>query len=121
MVWTDERIATLRKLVEEGQTYSAITKTLGAGFSRSAVAGKIRRLKLASAGIRERRSRFVKAALPAPPAPTTKSRFNPSFARPKQAKPRPRPAQDDPIVQALLNAAYVAERRCQAMRGRNVN
>ena len=45
MVWTDERIAQLRKLYSEGYTAAAIAVELGF-ISRNAVCGKIDRLGL---------------------------------------------------------------------------
>jgi GcrA cell cycle regulator len=46
--WSDERIAVLKRLWAEGQSASAIAKALG-GISRSAVLGKIFRLRLGAA------------------------------------------------------------------------
>ena len=47
MSWTDERIDTLRKMWEAGQTASQIAEELG-GVSRNAVIGKAHRLGLQS-------------------------------------------------------------------------
>ena len=47
MAWTDERIDTLRKMWEAGQTASQIAEELG-GVSRNAVIGKAHRLGLQS-------------------------------------------------------------------------
>ncbi len=47
MSWTDERIDTLRKMWEGGQTASQIAEALG-GVSRNAVIGKAHRLGLQS-------------------------------------------------------------------------
>ncbi len=47
MAWTDERIETLRKMWEAGQTASQIAEELG-GVSRNAVIGKAHRLGLQS-------------------------------------------------------------------------
>ncbi len=46
MGWTDERVATLRKLWAEGLSASQIAKQLG-GVTRNAVIGKVHRLGLA--------------------------------------------------------------------------
>ena len=46
MSWTDERIATLKKMWEGGSTASQIADELG-GVSRNAVIGKVHRLGLA--------------------------------------------------------------------------
>ena len=45
MSWTDERIATLKKMWEGGSTASQIAEELG-GVSRNAVIGKAHRLGL---------------------------------------------------------------------------
>ena len=47
MSWTDERIATLKKMWEGGSTASQIADELG-GVSRNAVIGKAHRLGLKS-------------------------------------------------------------------------
>ena len=47
MSWTDERIATLKKMWEGGATASQIADELG-GVSRNAVIGKAHRLGLKS-------------------------------------------------------------------------
>ena len=47
MSWTDERIATLKKMWEGGSTASQIAEELG-GVSRNAVIGKAHRLGLKS-------------------------------------------------------------------------
>ena len=45
-IWSDEAIATLRRLWASGSTCSRIAKKLGRPFTRSAVAAKARRLGL---------------------------------------------------------------------------
>lgn len=47
--WSDQRIADLKRLWAEGKSASAIAKALG-GISRSAVLGKIFRLRLGPGG-----------------------------------------------------------------------
>lgn len=49
MIWTDERVETLRKLWAEGLSASQIAAQLG-GVSRNAVIGKVHRLKLSGRG-----------------------------------------------------------------------
>ncbi|MXO67545.1 GcrA cell cycle regulator [Altererythrobacter marinus] len=80
MSWTDERIATLKKMWEGGATASQIADELG-GVSRNAVIGKAHRLGLKS------RPSPVKANEPkkADKAPAAK-------AAPKKAPAAPRPA-----------------------------
>ena len=45
-MWTEANLATLRKLWAEGASYSAIAKVIGGGLTRSAIAGKVRRIGL---------------------------------------------------------------------------
>ncbi len=80
MSWTDERIATLKKMWEGGSTASQIAEELG-GVSRNAVIGKAHRLGLKS------RPSPVKAAEKKKPAPKPKP-----AAKPTVKKPAPRPA-----------------------------
>jgi GcrA cell cycle regulator len=61
--WNDERIEVLKRLWAEGKAASFIAKRLG-GTSRSAVLGKIFRLRLGEAGAAD------------PPAPQTKHTAN---------------------------------------------
>ncbi|WP_374406299.1 GcrA family cell cycle regulator [Pelagerythrobacter sp.] len=81
MSWTDERIATLKKMWEGGSTASQIADELG-GVSRNAVIGKAHRLGLKS------RPSPVKANEP------KKAEKKPAAPAPKPAlkKPAPRPA-----------------------------
>lgn len=44
--WTDERIATLKRMYAEDAPASEIARVLGGGITRNAVLGKIHRLKL---------------------------------------------------------------------------
>jgi GcrA cell cycle regulator len=75
--WTDERIAALKSWWGEGSTGQAIAKRLG-GVSRSAVLGKIFRLRLAA------------AAAPASVARATAVNAVPDVAPPAAPPPRPR-------------------------------
>jgi len=45
MSWTDERVETLKRMWNEGQSASQIAKELG-GVTRNAVIGKVHRLEL---------------------------------------------------------------------------
>ncbi len=78
MSWTDERIATLKKMWEGGSTASQIAEELG-GVSRNAVIGKAHRLGLKS------RPSPVKAAEKKKPAAKAKP-----VAKPAPKKPAPR-------------------------------
>ena len=82
MSWTDERIATLKKMWEGGSTASQIADELG-GVSRNAVIGKAHRLGLKS------RPSPVKAAEKKKAAPKPKPAPKPVA---KKAAPRPSPA-----------------------------
>ncbi|WP_241229779.1 GcrA family cell cycle regulator, partial [Tsuneonella rigui] len=71
MSWTDERIATLKKMWEGGATASQIADELG-GVSRNAVIGKAHRLGLKARPSpvkpNEEKPEPKKAAAPAPAA-----------------------------------------------------
>jgi GcrA cell cycle regulator len=83
MSWTDERIATLKKMWEGGSTASQIADELG-GVSRNAVIGKAHRLGLKSRPSPVKANDKKKA--PAKPAPAPKP------AAKKAAKPAPQAA-----------------------------
>lgn len=87
MSWTDERIATLKKMWEGGATASQIAEELG-GVSRNAVIGKAHRLGLKSrpspVKANDKKKPAKKPA--AKPAPATKK------AAPPTPKPAPKPA-----------------------------
>ena len=83
MSWTDERIATLKKMWEGGSTASQIADELG-GVSRNAVIGKAHRLGLKSRPSPVKANDKQKA--PAKPAPAPKP------AAKKAAKPAPKAA-----------------------------
>jgi len=86
MSWTDERIATLKKMWESGSTASQIAEELG-GVSRNAVIGKAHRL-----GLKSR---------PSPVKAGEKKAAKPSTApKPAPAKPAPRPAPSKPASPA---------------------
>jgi len=87
MAWTDERIETLRKMWEGGQTASQIAEQLG-GVSRNAVIGKAHRLGLQS------RPSPVK-----PNDPTPKAAAPAAVPKPA-APPRPAPPAAPPVEAA---------------------
>ena len=87
MAWTDERIETLRKMWEGGQTASQIAEQLG-GVSRNAVIGKAHRLGLQS------RPSPVKPNDPTPKAAA------PAAAPKPAAPPRPTPPAAPPVEAA---------------------
>ncbi len=98
MSWTDERIATLKKMWEGGSTASQIADELG-GVSRNAVIGKAHRL-----GLKARpspvKANEKKVEKPKPePKPPAKSPA-PARPAPKKAEPKPAPipARPEPEV-----------------------
>lgn len=83
MGWTDERIATLKKMWEGGSTASEIAAELG-GVSRNAVIGKAHRL-----GLKARPSPVKASDKKKPTAPAKK----PAAPAPRAAEPRAEPAE----------------------------
>lgn len=84
MGWTDERIATLKKMWEGGSTASEIAAELG-GVSRNAVIGKAHRL-----GLKARPSPVKANDKKKPAAPAKKPAAAPA---PRVAEPRAEPAE----------------------------
>ena len=84
MGWTDERIATLKKMWEGGSTASEIAAELG-GVSRNAVIGKAHRL-----GLKARPSPVKANDKKKPAAPAKKPAAAPA---PRAAEPRAEPAE----------------------------
>ncbi|WP_242137573.1 MULTISPECIES: GcrA family cell cycle regulator [unclassified Sphingomonas] len=89
MSWTDERIDTLRKMWEAGQTASQIAEELG-GVSRNAVIGKAHRLGLQSrpSPVKPNDGSAKAAAAAAAPAAAAPS---------APAEPKPAPAPRAPV------------------------
>jgi GcrA cell cycle regulator len=100
MSWTDERIETLKRMWNEGQSASQIAKELG-GVTRNAVIGKVHRLGLshrtgaASAKPGQEPEEAVEAK-PAEPQPAPE----PAPAEAKDAAPQPPIPMRKPIVPA---------------------
>jgi GcrA cell cycle regulator len=95
MSWTDERIDTLRKMWEAGQTASQIAEELG-GVSRNAVIGKAHRLGLQSrpSPVKPNEPDAAKAAAPEPkPAPAP-------IAKAPERAPAPAPIAAAPVIEA---------------------
>ncbi|WP_221796071.1 GcrA family cell cycle regulator [Aquisediminimonas sediminicola] len=109
MAWTEERIALLKKMWEEGRTASQIAEELG-GVSRNAVIGKAHRLDLQSrpspvrgGGTDDGKGGTTRKA-PAPrakPAPRAE-------AAPKPVAPTPAPSPASPPPFATSSGADVA-------------
>ena len=97
MSWTDERIATLKKMWEGGATASQIADELG-GVSRNAVIGKAHRLGLKSrpspVKANEEKPEPKKAAAAPPPKPA------PRKPAPQLATSRPAAADPAPTAEA---------------------
>ena len=92
MSWTDERIATLKKMWEGGSTASQIAEELG-GVSRNAVIGKAHRLGLKSrpSPVKASEKKAAKPAAPKPAAPKPVAK-KPAKPVAKPAAPAPAPA-----------------------------
>ncbi len=97
MSWTDERVETLKRMWNEGQSASQIAKELG-GVTRNAVIGKVHRLGLSNrVGGKEEDEEGA-----SPPAPAA------AAAKPEPA-PRPDPApRAEPPRPAAAPAAAAA-------------
>ena len=100
MSWTDERIATLKKMWEGGSTASQIAEELG-GVSRNAVIGKAHRLGLKSrpspVKANEKKKAAKKAAAKAPAKKATESTDKPAAkaaAKPAAKADKPATAAD---------------------------
>ncbi|MCB2087596.1 MAG: GcrA cell cycle regulator [Sphingomonadaceae bacterium] len=89
MSWTDERIATLKKMWEGGSTASQIAEELG-GVSRNAVIGKAHRLGLKSRPSPVKANDKKKAPAKKAAAPAAKPA--PKKVAAPVAKPAPKPA-----------------------------
>lgn len=92
MSWTDERIDTLKKMWEGGQTASQIAEALG-GVSRNAVIGKAHRL-----GLQSRPSPVVPKEVEAKPEPVAVEAAPPAPPPAPPAPPAPPPAAPTPPV-----------------------
>ncbi|WPY94531.1 GcrA family cell cycle regulator [Limimaricola variabilis] len=108
MSWTDERVETLKKMWNEGQSASQIAKELG-GVTRNAVIGKVHRLGLSN------RTGVAPQPSPAPqPSAAPAQPSAPAAARPEPApQPAPEPAaqaeeaEDAPIPMSAARRAII--------------
>ncbi|ANK11748.1 GcrA family cell cycle regulator [Erythrobacter neustonensis] len=107
MSWTDERIATLRKMWEGGATASEIATELG-GVSRNAVIGKAHRLGLKARPSPVKANEKKKAAAPAPKKPAA-----PPPAAPRVAEPAERAAPVQPAERPAPSAAAPVAARAE--------
>ena len=130
MSWTDERIATLKKMWEGGATASQIADELG-GVSRNAVIGKAHRLGLKArpspvkANEEKAEQKKVAAKAPAPakkPAPAAAPRpareARPAPAQPEQrssphagtpSQPLPNPTPDLPKIVSVGPGGFLRQ------------
>ena len=111
MSWTDERIATLKKMWEGGATASQIADELG-GVSRNAVIGKAHRLGLKArpSPVKPNEDKPEPKKAPAPPAAKPVAK-RPVAAAPRAPEPEPRPApRSDIPSQPLPNASSAMPR-----------
>ena len=102
MSWTDERIATLKKLWEGGSTASQIAEELG-GVSRNAVIGKAHRLGLKSRPSPVKANEKKKTA-----AAKKKAAPKPAAKKPVMVRPTPKPSPKRPPSNAVELAARAA-------------
>jgi len=103
MSWTDERIATLKKMWESGATASQIADELG-GVSRNAVIGKAHRLDLKSRPSPVKpNEKPAKKAKPAAPKPVAAKKPLPT----KPVERAPRPATESSADAAPSGAAPI--------------
>lgn len=89
MSWTDERIATLKKMWKEGKSAAEIAKTLGKGVTRNAVIGKAHRMGLSGRPSPIKKPTPVKKEPAAKKAPPHKE-----APAPKKSAPAPAPARE---------------------------
>ncbi len=135
MSWTDERIATLKKMWEGGSTASQIAEELG-GVSRNAVIGKAHRLGLKSrpspVKANEKKKAAKKAATkpapakkaettakPAPKAPAKaavksdkpapSAAAKPSASAPIPSQPMPNPSSDLPKIVSVGPGGFLRQ------------
>ena len=95
MGWTDERVATLKKLWLDGLSASQIAKQLG-GVTRNAVIGKVHRLGLAGRATAPR----VERPRPAP---------QPRLHTPRVSVMRAEPVVEEPLEPMPENAVTVVD------------
>ncbi|MBX7500444.1 GcrA family cell cycle regulator [Qipengyuania mesophila] len=105
MSWTDERIATLKKMWEGGSTASQIADELG-GVSRNAVIGKAHRLGLKSRPSPVKANEKKPAPKPKPAAPKPAAK---KVAKPAAKTPAPAPAKPAAATAPKADAAIPSQ------------
>src|SRR3989338_6072819 len=86
MGWTDDRVATLKKLWLDGLSASQIAKQLG-GVTRNAVIGKVHRLGLSGRASASAPSRAPRTATPRPHRPRRVATAAPAPRKPPAGSP----------------------------------
>ncbi len=99
MSWTDERVATLRRMWSEGQSASQIAKELG-GVTRNAVIGKVHRLGLSNRAGQAGELPADEVATPTEPVATAE----PAPAAPEPQAPPPVVPAISPARRAIIPA-----------------
>ena len=114
MSWTDERVETLKRMWNEGQSASQIAKELG-GVTRNAVIGKVHRLGLSN------RVGGAGAPEPAAKAPAASAnRPEPAAARPAAAPAGRAEARSEPKAEPRPEPARAAGPRAEPAPAANV-
>lgn len=102
MSWTDERVETLKRMWNEGQSASQIAKELG-GVTRNAVIGKVHRLGLSNRnedGAADPAPEAKPEPKAAAPKPAPEPKAEPKPAPAAAAAPQPAPAEPEPATPA---------------------
>ncbi len=105
MSWTDERVETLKKMWNDGQSASQIAKELG-GVTRNAVIGKVHRLGLSNRAVPGAATGPVETVAEAMAADTTAAapETKAASAAPEEAAPK-KPIDDDDLPEPPMSAA----------------
>ncbi|MFM7334010.1 MAG: GcrA family cell cycle regulator [Tabrizicola sp.] len=107
MSWTDERVETLKRMWNEGQSASQIAKELG-GVTRNAVIGKVHRLGLSNrVGGKDDEDEAAPAPAPAAAKPEPAARPEPA---PRAEAPR-QPAPSAPAAAPASNVTPLPVRK----------
>lgn len=104
-MWTDEKVATLRKLWLEGLSAREVAGQLGGGVTRNAVIGKVHRLGLSGAGGAQAQPRRPRPKRPARPARARIARpspWPPTPAAPRAARPAPEIPEGPGLITDML-------------------
>ena len=108
MSWTDERIATLRKMWEGGATASEIATELG-GVSRNAVIGKAHRLGLKARPSPVKANEKKKPAAPKKPPAPARSPADDEAASASPSQPMPNPQADLPKIVSVGPGGFLRQ------------